>query len=49
LPDNTRLTEFTKDVVKAIITADHEEKVIIGPRAMIYIGSITGSVVLLPA
>jgi hypothetical protein len=47
LPDSTRLTELTKDIIKAIIAADHEEKATIGPRAMTHVGSITGSIVLL--
>jgi hypothetical protein len=43
------LTELTKNVVKAITAADHEEKATIGPRAITHVGNITGSIVLLPA
>jgi hypothetical protein len=49
LPDNTRLTELTKNIIKTIAAADHEKKTIIGPRAITYIRNITSSVVLLPA
>jgi hypothetical protein len=38
-----------KDIIKAISAINHKEKATIGPRAIIYIGSITGFVVLLPA
>jgi hypothetical protein len=48
LPDSTRLTELTKNIVKAITIVDHEEEATIGPRAMTHVGSITGSVILLP-
>jgi hypothetical protein len=44
-----RLTGFTKDIIKAITAVDHEKKATIGPQAIIHIGSIIGSVVLLPA
>jgi hypothetical protein len=47
LPDSTRLTELTKDIIKTIVAADHEEKATINPRAKIYIRNITGFVVLL--
>jgi hypothetical protein len=41
LPDNTRLTELTEDIIKAIITVDHEKKPIFGLRVVTYIGNIT--------
>jgi hypothetical protein len=47
LSDNIKLTELTKNIIKTITTADHEEKATISPRAITYIGSIIGSVILL--
>jgi hypothetical protein len=41
LLDNTRLTELTEDVIKAIVAVDHEEKLIFGLRVVTYIGNIT--------
>jgi hypothetical protein len=49
MPDSIRLTEFTKDIIKAITTADHEEEVTIDPRAKTHVGNITGSIILLLA
>jgi hypothetical protein len=49
LPDNIGLTELTKDIIKTIVAVDHEEKATIGFRAITHIGSITGSIILLPA
>ena len=48
MPDSTRLTELTKDIIKTITTADHGGKITIDPRAKTYIGSIIGSVILPP-
>jgi hypothetical protein len=49
LPDSTGLTELTEDIIKAIAAADHEEEATIGLRVVTYVGSITGSAVLLSA